>query len=88
MDLVHRIETIAQRKRCTPGQLALAWLLAQGPDVIPIPGTKRKERLAENIGALAVALSESDLKEISDAIPPGAAAGTRYPEQQMKSVFL
>jgi aryl-alcohol dehydrogenase-like predicted oxidoreductase len=88
LDLVHRIETIAQRKNCTPGQLALAWLLAQGPDVIPIPGTKRKERLTENLGALAVNLSTADIAEIAAAIPPGAAAGTRYPEAQMKSVFL
>jgi aryl-alcohol dehydrogenase-like predicted oxidoreductase len=86
--LVHRIEAIAQRKGCTPGQLALAWLLAQGPDLIPIPGTKRRERLVENLGALAVGLSESDVAEISDAIPAGAAAGTRYPEQQMKSLYL
>jgi aryl-alcohol dehydrogenase-like predicted oxidoreductase len=88
LDLVHRIETIAQRKNCTPGQLALAWLLAQGPDVIPIPGTKRKERLLENLGALAVTLSNADIAEIAAAIPPGAAAGTRYPEPQMTSVFL
>ncbi|HKD29130.1 MAG TPA: aldo/keto reductase [Xanthobacteraceae bacterium] len=88
LDLVHRIEAIAQRKRCTPGQLALAWLLAQGPDVIPIPGTKRKERLVENLGALAVDLSVADIAEISAAIPSGSAAGTRYPEGQMKSVFL
>jgi aryl-alcohol dehydrogenase-like predicted oxidoreductase len=86
--LVHRIETIAHRKGCTPGQLALAWLLAQGPDIIPIPGTKRKERLLENLGALAVSLSKSDVEEISNAIPAGAAAGTRYPEQQMKSLYL
>jgi aryl-alcohol dehydrogenase-like predicted oxidoreductase len=88
LDLVRRIETIAQRKRCTPGQLAIAWLLAQGPDVIPIPGTKRKERLLENLGALVVDLSESDINAISDAIPAGSAAGTRYPEPQMKGVFL
>ena len=88
LDLVHRIETIAKRKRCTPGQLALAWLLAQGPDVIPIPGTKRKERMLENLGALAVELNPGDISEISDAIPAGAAAGTRYPEPQMKGVFL
>ena len=88
LDLVHRIETIAQRKNCTPGQLALAWLLAQGPDVMPIPGTKRKERLLENLGALKVDLSEADVAEISVAIPPGSAAGTRYPEAQMKGVFL
>ena len=88
LDLVHRIEAIALRKGCTPGQLALAWLLAQGPDVIPIPGTKRKERLVENLGALAVELSVADITEISAAIPSGSAAGTRYPEGQMKSVFL
>jgi aryl-alcohol dehydrogenase-like predicted oxidoreductase len=86
--LVARIEAIAQRKGCTPGQLALAWLLAQGPDLIPIPGTKRKERLAENLGALALSLSNSDIQEISNAIPAGAAAGTRYPEGQMKSLYL
>jgi aryl-alcohol dehydrogenase-like predicted oxidoreductase len=88
LDLVHRVETIARRRNCTPGQLALAWLLAQGPDVIPIPGTKRKERLLENIGALAVDLTADDVAEISAAIPPGAAAGLRYPEQQMKSVYI
>ncbi len=88
VELVHRIEAIAERKGCTPGQLALAWLLAQGPDVIPIPGTKRRERLVENLGALAVQLSESDVDEISDAIPAGSAAGTRYPEPQMKSLYL
>lgn len=88
LDLVHRIEAIAQRKNCTPGQLALAWMLAQGPDVIPIPGTKRKERLLENLGVLKIELSETDIAEISAAIPPGSAAGTRYPEAQMKTVFL
>jgi aryl-alcohol dehydrogenase-like predicted oxidoreductase len=88
VDLVHRIETIAQRKGCTPGQLALAWLLAQGPDIIPIPGTKRKERLVENLGALSVDLSDKEISEISDAIPVGSAAGTRYPEPQMKSLYL
>jgi aryl-alcohol dehydrogenase-like predicted oxidoreductase len=88
MDLVHRVEAIAQRKGCTPGQLALAWLLAQGPDIIPIPGTKRKERLFENIGALSIDLTAADIAEVSSAIPPGAAAGLRYPEGQMKSVYL
>jgi aryl-alcohol dehydrogenase-like predicted oxidoreductase len=86
--LVHRIQEIARRKHCTPGQLALAWVLAQGDDIIPIPGTKRKERLSENLGALHVALSAADLAEIADAIPVGAAAGLRYPEAQMKSVYL
>jgi len=86
--LVRRVEDIARRKACTPGQLALAWLLAQGDDIIPIPGTKRKERLAENLGALAVTLSADDLAEIAGAIPIGAAAGQRYPEAAMKSVYL
>ena len=86
--LVHRIQDIARAKHCTPGQLALAWLLAQGEDIVPIPGTKRKARLLENLGALAIDLSEDDLAQISDAIPVGAAAGLRYPEAQMKGVYL
>ena len=86
--LVQRVQSIARAKGCTPGQLALAWLLAQGDDIVPIPGTKRKERLIENIGALAVDLTDDDLAEISDAIPAGAAAGQRYPEAQMKGVYL
>ncbi len=88
LTLVQRIEQIARAKHCTPGQLALAWLLAQGEDIVPIPGTKRKERLLENIGALAVDLTDDDLAQISDASPAGAAAGLRYPEAQMKSVYL
>jgi aryl-alcohol dehydrogenase-like predicted oxidoreductase len=88
MALVHRIEEISRRKRCTVGQLALAWLLAQGEDIVPIPGTKRRERLLENIGALSVELTDDDLVQIADAIPVGAAAGLRYPEAQMKSVYL
>jgi aryl-alcohol dehydrogenase-like predicted oxidoreductase len=86
--LVERIADISRRKGCTPGQLALAWLLAQGKDIVPIPGTKRKERLLENIGAISVDLTAADLAEISAAIPAGAAAGLRYPEAQMKSVYL
>jgi aryl-alcohol dehydrogenase-like predicted oxidoreductase len=86
--LVQQIEEIAQAKNCTPGQLALAWLLARGEDIVPIPGTKRIERLKENLGALTVTLSEAELAQISDAIPAGAAAGLRYPEAQMKSVYL
>jgi len=88
MGLVQRIEDVARAKKCTPGQLALAWLLARGEDIVPIPGTKQKARLAENIGALAVELTDSELAQISDAIPVGAAAGLRYPEAQMKSVYL
>ncbi len=84
--LVERIEAIARDKGCTPGQLVLAWLLARGPDIVPIPGTKREDRLDENLGALAVRLSAGDIARIGDAIPPGAAAGTRYPEAAMTAV--
>jgi aryl-alcohol dehydrogenase-like predicted oxidoreductase len=86
--LVRKIEEIARRKKCTLGQVALAWLLAQGKDIVPIPGTKRKERLLENIGAIAVDLSKDDLAQIGQAIPVGATAGLRYPEAQMKSVYI
>ena len=86
--LAQKVEAIAKRKGCTPAQLALAWVLAQGPDVIPIPGTKRLPRLEENLGALKVQLGTDDLARITAAIPPGAAAGTRYPEPQMRSVYL
>ena len=79
---------IAAEKGCTPAQLALAWLLAQGPDVVPIPGTKRPDRLDENLGALDVPSIARDLERIAAAIPPGAAAGTRYPEAQMRAVYL
>jgi aryl-alcohol dehydrogenase-like predicted oxidoreductase len=88
VELVRRVAAIALEKNCTIGQLALAWLLAQGEDVIPIPGTKRRNRLLENLGAAQVALSEADLARISEAIPAGAAAGLRYPEMQMNSVYL
>jgi aryl-alcohol dehydrogenase-like predicted oxidoreductase len=88
MELVGRIEAMAREKGCTSGQLALAWLLAQGKDVVAIPGTKRKERLMENIGALSVKLSDNDLARLSEAIPVGAAAGLRYPEAQMGSLYL
>jgi aryl-alcohol dehydrogenase-like predicted oxidoreductase len=86
--LVRRVEELSRQKKCTLGQLALAWLLAQGNDIVPIPGTKRKERLLENIGAISVKLSAADLAQISDAVPIGAAAGLRYPEAQMKSVYI
>jgi aryl-alcohol dehydrogenase-like predicted oxidoreductase len=66
----------------------LAWLLAQGADVLPIPGTKRKDRLEENLGALRVGLDARDVERISAAVPAGAAAGTRYPAAQMKAVFI
>jgi aryl-alcohol dehydrogenase-like predicted oxidoreductase len=86
--LVERLEAIAEEKGCTPAQLALAWLLAQGPDVIPIPGTKRITRLEENLGALDVRLTPAEVSRISAAIPIGAAAGTRYPEGGMRGVYI
>ena len=88
LDLVHRIEAIAAETRCTPSQLVLAWLLAQGPEVVPIPGTKRKTRVDENVGALDVRLSAADVQRISEAVPVGAAAGPRYPAPQLKGVYL
>ncbi len=88
LELVRRVEAIAREKRCTPAQLALAWLLARGPDIVPIPGTKRKDRLEENAGAVDVALSAEDVERLSAAVPPGAAAGERYPAPQLKAVYL
>jgi len=88
LELVHRVERIAAEKGCTPAQLVLAWLLAQGPDIVPIPGTKRKDRLEENLGALEVGLDARDVEGISAAVPAGATAGARYPEPQMKGVYL
>ena len=86
--MAQKVEAIAKRKGCTPAQLALAWVLAQGLDVIPIPGTKQKKRLLENIGALRVQLSTADIAEISTAVPVGSAKGTRYPEGQMASLYI
>jgi aryl-alcohol dehydrogenase-like predicted oxidoreductase len=86
LDLVHRVEAIAKEKKCTPGQLALAWLLAQGEDILPIPGTKRRKYLEENAAALNVALTPEDLKRIDEVAPKGAAAGQRYPEHMMQLV--
>jgi aryl-alcohol dehydrogenase-like predicted oxidoreductase len=86
LDLVARVEELAREKGCTPGQLALAWLLAQGDDVVPIPGTKRVRYLEENVGAAAVRLTADDLARIEAAAPRGAAAGPRYPEAAMRAV--
>jgi aryl-alcohol dehydrogenase-like predicted oxidoreductase len=88
IDLVKKLETIAREKGCTPGQLVLAWLLAQGGDVVAIPGTKRVDRLQENLGALKVQLSGDDVRRIAEAVPVGAAGGTRYPEAMLKSVHI
>ncbi len=81
--LVDKIEVIARAKGCTTAQLALAWLLAQGSEVVPIPGTKRAQRLDENLGALSIKLSAEEVAKLGAAIPPGAAAGTRYPPAAM-----
>ncbi|MCX7314044.1 MAG: aldo/keto reductase [Alphaproteobacteria bacterium] len=86
--LAEKVETIAKRKGCTPAQLALAWVLAQGSDVIPIPGTKQTKRMLENIGALSVKLTDADLAEIASAVPAGSVKGTRYPEAQMASLYI
>jgi aryl-alcohol dehydrogenase-like predicted oxidoreductase len=87
-ELVRRVEAMAAAKGCTPAQLVLAWLLAQGPDVVPIPGTKHRHRLEENLGALTVRLSPDEVVQLGRAVPPGAAAGARYPEPQLKAVYL
>ena len=86
--LVAKIEAIAKEKGCTPSQVTLAWLLAQGPDVVAIPGTRYASRLDENIGASNVTLSSDDVARISEAVPAGAAAGTRYPAGGMAGVFI
>jgi aryl-alcohol dehydrogenase-like predicted oxidoreductase len=88
VELVKRIEAIAAEKGCTPAQLVLAWLLAQGDDVVAIPGTKRRDRLEENVNALKVKLTPEDVRRIAEAVPAGAAAGTRYPEAQLKAVYI
>jgi aryl-alcohol dehydrogenase-like predicted oxidoreductase len=86
LDLVQRVEQIAKEKHCSPSQLALAWVVAQGKDIVPIPGTKRRKYLEENVGAVNVRLSAEDLRRIEEAFPSGAAAGERYPEHMMQLV--
>jgi aryl-alcohol dehydrogenase-like predicted oxidoreductase len=82
LDVVARVRQLAEEKGCTPAQLALAWVHAQGEDVVPIPGTKRPERLEENVGALAVTLSDADLARIEEVAPRTAFAGDRYPDMR------
>src|SRR5216110_541513 len=86
--IVKRIEEIAAQKKCTPAQLVLAWLLGQGKDIVPIPGTKRRQRVDENLDALEVKLSAQDMKQISDIAPVCAGAGPRYPVDALKRVYL
>lgn len=84
--LVDRLTSMAGEKKCRPSQLALAWLLARGEDIFPIPGTKHRNRLEENAGALQVQLTKEEVARLDAAFPAGAAAGNRYPEQAMKAV--
>ncbi len=86
LSLVEQVQALAARKGCTPAQLALAWVLAQGQDIVAIPGTKRRSRLDENLGALQVELSPAELAAIDAVFPPDAAAGPRYPEAMMAAV--
>jgi aryl-alcohol dehydrogenase-like predicted oxidoreductase len=86
--LVAKVEAIAAEKGCTPAQLTLAWLLAQGEDVVAIPGTRHLKRIEENLGALSVALTPEDVARIAAAVPAGAAAGLRYPPGAMKAVYV
>jgi len=86
LDLVRRVEEIAREKGCTPSQLALAWLLARGEDIVPIPGTKRRRFLEENVRALDVALTPADLERIDEVAPKGVTAGDRYPQTGMLAV--
>jgi aryl-alcohol dehydrogenase-like predicted oxidoreductase len=86
--LVARVEAIAAEKGCTPAQLTLAWLLAQGEDVVAIPGTRYLPRIEENLGALSVSLTPEEVARIAAAVPAGAAAGTRYPPGAMKAVYV
>ena len=88
LDLVARVEHIATEKGCKPSQLALAWVLAKGEGIVPIPGTKRRKYLEENVGALDVKLTAEDLRRTDEVAPRGAAAGLRYPEHMMKVVNL
>jgi aryl-alcohol dehydrogenase-like predicted oxidoreductase len=88
LDLVRRIEQLARAKGCTPSQLALAWLLAQGEHIVPIPGTKRRRYLEENVGALTVTLTKEELRGIDEVAPQGVTAGLRYTEAGMRAVNL
>ncbi|HJQ54812.1 MAG TPA: aldo/keto reductase [Gemmatimonadaceae bacterium] len=86
LDLVAKVEEIAEEHKCTPAQLALAWLLAQGDDIVPIPGTRHPERVEENWHAVDIVLSENDLRRIDAAAPKGVTAGDRYPEAGMRTI--
>ncbi len=88
LQLVARIEQLAAERRCTPAQLALAWVLAQGEDIVPIPGTKRRTYLDQNLGALELSLTPAELRQIDGVLPRGAAVGARYPEEYMNRLGI
>jgi aryl-alcohol dehydrogenase-like predicted oxidoreductase len=88
LELVRRVEQMASEKGCKASQLALAWVLAQGEEVVPIPGTTRRAHLEENVAALELTLSPEDLARLNEVAPKGGTAGERYPEQAMKVVNL
>lgn len=88
LEIVRRLEGMAARKACSLAQLAIAWVLAKGPDIVPIPGTKRRVYLDDNLGALAVRLTPDDVRELDATVPPGITAGARYPEPMMKALNL
>jgi aryl-alcohol dehydrogenase-like predicted oxidoreductase len=86
LDLVHRVEEIAKEKKCTPAQLALAWVLAKDKNIVPIPGTKRRKYLEDNVAALNIKITKDELKRMDEIFASGAAAGQRYPENMMSLV--
>jgi aryl-alcohol dehydrogenase-like predicted oxidoreductase len=88
LGLLGAIEAVAAERGCTPAQVALAWVLSRGPDVVPIPGTKRRPYLEQNVGALGVALDAADRARLEAAFVPGAASGLRYPERQLKGLGI
>jgi aryl-alcohol dehydrogenase-like predicted oxidoreductase len=88
VELLKPLEEIAEAHGCTPAQVGLAWVLAQGEDIVPIPGTKRRSYLEQNAAAVDIKLGPHEIKRLSQAFPPGAAAGTRYPEKQMKGLGI
>ena len=88
VDLLRPIESIAAAHKVTPAQVALAWVLAQGEDIVPIPGTKRRSYLEQNAAAVDIRLTPAEVAQLAQAFPPGAAAGTRYPEKQLASLGI
>ncbi len=86
LDLVKKLEDMAAARKCTAGQIALAWVMAQGSDIVPIPGTKRRKYLEENVAAVDLKLSKDDLARLNEIAPMGVAAGARYTDEMMKAV--